>query len=1353
MTPETGSLQIISSQAPIAHAALSRLTWGPRSVQLLAGGAIGLIGLGLIPVIGPFSAIIASIGAAILLHGIFYGESLPLQIPALIPPKTPETATSPINPKPLLDASINKDLNNNFWQTALGLGALCYGLICRNGYFKSMHPEGPVVPYPSGGSPSLEEGLQQSPYQFPHPNKKPLAIGYINEESKILAQLSRRQYPIGTITLTDTPSPPGLKPSTHDLTQIPKFGWNPFSLNADPKRNNTDNTSLQIAGKSTPSQSPSNREGIQDILKLIQAAFKNSKTFHIQLFDNNGFCLFNFEGNPMEITIFKQDPQIPNSASTALAIYAPYRKDRNPEEPFLELIRQLLEQDIRFSIRGDDPVELKILTYVPAISNPVDTLLDLSNPNLKNLIGCRIPNNTPLQITELPLPNILDTNPTGIFPLLPKLPLSSLPTRKISSSINPQLTAALLETPPLTVSKTLLPDQPIFNQNLNLAIPLIMLTGVGMDAAISAVKGSVVSNNSFNFNATEPVLDTSPFLNTTQHLALNGSSSHPTNDNAPLAIPENPENRLFNIASAIYDVTRIAMTDYAYPALTEYVWPATTFTVQSVFSAAITGIRDYAYPALTEYVWPATAFTARTVFSAAITGIRDYIMPPVTEYLSWKWNKTATRLQNGIRGWSSIISMGATEYLFPALTGYASWKYDKVVTRFQNGIRGWSSILLEELLPATAFTARTVFDTVTTETAKYVSWSRQDLKRPVEEDRKLEPIGDTALQLATESSLETFKDLMHRTWNDLTWLLEMTHQWSREQFHALLKSNEGSVKSPTEPLHLEHTIISSASTEKDKTASPIALYNPPERQDSFDPNTISHKASAGHRKWILDQIYALLKPKIAPVQLRIEELSRKREELLRSGNGRQILCLGQMDGSLDPVLQHASPVAPSLITTANLTNLFCPANMTNRATTPTIISEQETIERFTDIETKRLSIPPSPVVIYPIENNKDSSYPKAIFDTVFSNKKTIEIKFYDIKKKEITLVFDPSTNTASIKDEKTILSKTKIFAFTSQDLKELLTTLQSNNQQFTATSQNLQGTTTTLIFDPKDLSLEKLSSIGFDKSIEELSSKREEILPSGKGQKKPRTKKQRPLKKRKPSPEASIKNEPFKSGSSDNDLDIEAFLRGVDATAQKLNDDIKKFEESKANVATLMNDRSPIDSFIKKRAQIEECINNGKVKTEQLENELKKIANTPEITNIINETEKTLIENNDKKLNHAIEKFKDLISSRPIENIDALFKEIAIIEENLKRDEARFNESQNAVNKIMNTQNEKSKKEPTHNFSKTIILAVLFLSISEQIESVHGDKLIFKSLSQDSGAFRPPFRFSEPEGSPLPPTA
>lgn len=1326
MTPETGSLQIISSQAPIAHAALSRLTWGPRSVQLLAGSAIGLIGLGLIPVIGPFSAIIAGIGAAILLHGIFYGESLPLQIPALI--KTPETTPPPINPKPLPDASINEDPNNSFWQAALGLGALCYGLIHRNGYSKSANPEGPVVPYRSGESPSLEEGLLQTPYQFSNPNKKPLAIGCMDEESKILAQLSTRQHPIGTITLTDTPRPPGLKPPTHDLTQFPKSGWNPFLLNADPKRNNTDNTSLQIAGKSTPSESPSNRQGIQDILKLIQAAFKNSKTLCIQLFDNDGFCLFDFEGNPLEITIFKQDPQIPNSDSTALAIYVPYRKDRNPEEPFLELIRKLLEQHVRFSIRGDDPLELKMLTYVPAASNPLNTLLDLSNANLKNLIGSRIPNNTPLQITKLPLPNILDTNPTGICSLLPKLPLSSLPTRKISSSISPQLTAALLETTPLTVSKTLLPDQPISNQSSHLAIPLLMLTGFGIDAAISAVKGSIFSNAHFNFNGTKRVLDTSPFSNTTQHLALNGSTFHPTNDNAPLAIPENQENPLLNLVSATCDVTRTA---------------------------------------LTEYVWPATAFTAQTVFNGAITPIRDYIIPMLTGYASWKYDKVVTRFHNGIRGWSSIISIGATEYLFPALTRYASWKYDKVVTRFHNGIQGWSSIIVEELLPAIAFTARTIFDmgtTATIGTAKYVSWSQQDLKRRTEENRKLKPIADTALKLATEpalqafknlvrhtwndlswaaaeylsqrqqdlkrrtaenrklkpiadtaltlagaSALKAFKDLLHHTWNDLTWLLEMT-QWSVEQFHALLKSSESSIKSPIELLDLEDTIISSS--EKDKVASPIALYNPPKNQDFLDPNTTS-KASADHRKRVLNQNYAILKPKTAPVQ--------------------------------HVALQHASNAVSSLITAANLTHLFCPANITHREASakPAIISEQQVLERFTGLQTKPMSIPPLPAVIYPIETDKNSSYSQTIFGNALDlcpNNSTNQSLVNRISS-DISLAPSSPISPSILSNLPNLLPNSPI-----SEMTDNIETMEHDpNPKNTANRFEI----------PIKTQLFKQCSASLVPFIKHLFKTHNtcSIKPP-----KPSRKINKAIRKKPKTtnlnPDASAqKIEPPKSPAND-DFDIDAFLKEVDATAQKLDDDIKKFEKSKANVETLMNDHSSADSFIKKRAQIEESIKNGKVKTEQLGNELKKIANNPEITKIINETEKNLIENNDKNLSHVIEKFKDIISSHPIENIDALFKEIAIIEENLKRDEARFKESEDAVNKIMNTQNDKPTKTPSNNLSKTIILAALILSISEQIDSVQGNKLVFKSLSQDSDTFiRPRFSFSGHEGSPLPPTA
>ncbi len=1284
MTPETGSIQIISSQAPIAHAALSRLTWGPRSVQLLAGSAIGLIGLGLIPVIGPFSAIIAGIGAAILLHGIFYGESPPLQIPALI--KTPETTPPPINPKPLPDASSNEDPNNNFWQAALGLGALCYGLIHRNGYSKSANPEGPVVPYRSGESPCLEEGLLQSPYQFPHSNKKSLAIGWIDEESKILAQLSTRQYPIGTITLTDTPRPPGLKPPTHDLAQMPKSALNPFSVSSDPKRNNAHNTSLQIAAKSTSSQlpqSPSNRQEIQEILKSIEAAFENSKTLHIQLFDNAGFRLFDFEGNPVEITIVKQDPQIPDSASTTLAIHAPYRKDRNPEEPFSALIRQLLEENIRFSIRDDDPLGSKILTYVPATSNPLNTLLDLSNANLQNLIGNHIPNNTPLQIAELPLPNIVDRKPTGIFSLLPNLTLS-LPTSKISSSISPQLTTALLEPTPLAVSKTLPPGQPIFNQSSHLAIPLLMLTGFGIDAAISAVKGSIFSNDYFNFNATKPVLDTSPFLNTTQHLALNESRSDSINNDAPLAIPENPENRLFNVVLGICDVTRTAMADYA-------------------------------YPALTEYVWPATAFTAQTVFNGAITPIRDYIIP--------------------------------------MLTGYASWKYDKVVTRFENGIRGWSSIIVEELLPAIAFTARTIFDIGTMATiggAKYVSWSQQDLKRRTEENRKLKPIADTALKLATESTVNVCTDLMHHAWNDLTWLLEMT-QWSAEQFHALLKSSESSIKSPIELLGLEDTIISSS--EKDKTASPIALYNPPKNQDLLDPNTIP-KASANHRTWVLNQTYAILKPKIVPAKLHFERapqtyprsleqgqessLTIYGKEILRPGNESQNSFQSQIDQSLEATLengdkiptqyvtpQHASTVAHSLITAANFTNLFCPTNITTRAASlmPTIVGEQEAIERFTDLRTKPLLIPPSPAVIYPIEIDKVSSYSETIFG------KTL----------------DSCPNSSANQSLANRISSDILPAPSSQ------------------ISQSIPSPSPNLL--PNSLAPEMADIIEMMKpdpnpkntaNVFEISTKTKpfkqcpaSLVPFIKHL----FKTYNTCSTKPPKPSRKIKKTPPEKTKA-TEFNLDAFLREVDATNQKLANDIRKFEESAKIVATLMEDRSPTDSFRKKKEQIEESIKNGKIKIEQFENELQKTINQPEIANIIDETEKILAEKNDKKLNHAVEKFKDIISSSPIENIDALFKEIAIIEENLKRDEARFNESQDAVNKIMNTQNDKPTKTPSNNFSKTIILAALILSISEQIDSVQGNKLVFKSLSQDSDTFiRPRFSFSGYEDTPLPPTA
>ena len=212
---------------------------------------------------------------------------------------------------------------------------------------------------------------------------------------------------------------------------------------------------------------------------------------------------------------------------------------------------------------------------------------------------------------------------------------------------------------------------------------------------------------------------------------------------------------------------------------------------------------------------------------------------------------------------------------------------------------------------------------------------------------------------------------------------------------------------------------------------------------------------------------------------------------------------------------------------------------------------------------------------------------------------------------------------------------------------------------------------------------------------------------------------------------------------------------------EKINKNIKKFNKSVENVAGLMNDPlTTTDFFTKKRRQIEESIKTGKTTFDKLRKELELIASKPELTSIITEVEKMITENDNEKLNLLIEEFKKIISNSSMENIDALLKEIQTIEETLKRDEARFNQSRETVDQIMNGHRAGSVVESKNqhekfkgNFDKTIILAILILSVYEQIESVQSNKLIFKKLP-DSGSFiKPPFQSPQPDYSFIPPTA
>lgn len=82
MTNKTENIPIPYTQIVLSRA---QENWKERKVQILSGAGLSILGLALIPIIGPFSAIICSVGLAVLGHGLFRD---PKHSPSLLPKNT-----------------------------------------------------------------------------------------------------------------------------------------------------------------------------------------------------------------------------------------------------------------------------------------------------------------------------------------------------------------------------------------------------------------------------------------------------------------------------------------------------------------------------------------------------------------------------------------------------------------------------------------------------------------------------------------------------------------------------------------------------------------------------------------------------------------------------------------------------------------------------------------------------------------------------------------------------------------------------------------------------------------------------------------------------------------------------------------------------------------------------------------------------------------------------------------------------------------------------------------------------------------------------------------------------------------
>lgn len=143
---------------PYTQIVLSRAqeNWKERKVQILFGAGLSILGLALIPIIGPFSAIICSLGLAVLGHGFFRD---PKHSPSLLPRNTTPLQRIDTTPKrvaekmfeafckkpfdPLTATQEEKEIHDIFQAIAKNNSE---SLASKLGAFKDRYPEKyPVV--------------------------------------------------------------------------------------------------------------------------------------------------------------------------------------------------------------------------------------------------------------------------------------------------------------------------------------------------------------------------------------------------------------------------------------------------------------------------------------------------------------------------------------------------------------------------------------------------------------------------------------------------------------------------------------------------------------------------------------------------------------------------------------------------------------------------------------------------------------------------------------------------------------------------------------------------------------------------------------------------------------------------------------------------------------------------------------------------------------------------------------------------------------------------------------------------------------------------------------------------------